>query len=354
MDLQTFWFAVIAVLWAGYFMLEGFDFGIGILMPFVATNEQERRGILTTLGPLWDGNEVWVLTAGGATFAAFPEWYATMFSGFYLPLLLILVALIIRGVAFEYRSKRSSMTWRKRWDACIFIGSLLPAILWGVAFANLIRGLEMEKLADGGTLYTGGFFALLNPYALVGGLTTLALFLTHGSIFLALKTEGTLHTRSSALTYALGTAAAVLAVVFLVWTQLAYSTKAWTWILLVVAVVSWVMALVMHRAKREGWSFVFSSLAIVVATEYLFCVLFPNVMTGNDPGTSLTVYNASSSQYTLGVMTIIALCFVPIVLAYQIWTYWVFRKRLTADSITDADVGSLDLPHEVEAQVSSS
>ena len=201
MELQTIWFGLIAVLWIGYFVLEGFDFGVGILLRAVGKTEAERRAIVTTLGPLWDGNEVWVLVAGGATFAAFPEWYATLFSGFYLPLLLILVALIVRGVAFEYRSKRSSLTWRKRWDWAIFVGSAVPALLWGVAFANIVRGVPLEPATSdyGNIVYTGGFFNLLNPYALIGGLTTLTLFLTHGAVFLALKTTDPIKERGHAI-----------------------------------------------------------------------------------------------------------------------------------------------------------
>src|SRR3954451_14868239 len=186
MELTTVWFVLIAVLWIGYFTLEGFDFGVGTLLPVLGRSEQERRVMINTIGPVWDGNEVWLLVAGGATFAAFPNWYATLFSGFYLPLLLILVALIVRGVAFEYRAKRDDDTWRRNWDLAIIIGSFLPALLWGVAFANILRGVPI----DGDMEYTGGFFNLLNPYALLGGAMTLLLFLTHGAMFLSLKTDG--------------------------------------------------------------------------------------------------------------------------------------------------------------------
>jgi cytochrome bd ubiquinol oxidase subunit II len=237
MELTTVWFGLIAVLWIGYFILEGFDFGVGMLLRVVAKNEGERRAIITTLGPLWDGNEVWLLVAGGATFAAFPEWYATLFSGFYLPLLLILVALIIRGVAFEYRSKHGDMKWRERWDLAIAVSSFIPALLWGVAFANIVRGVPLETSELGNIEYAGGFFNLLNPYALLGGLVTLTLFLTHGAIFLALKTDGPIRARSNALAGQIGLIAAVLAVAFLLWTQLAYSQKAWTWVPILAAAV---------------------------------------------------------------------------------------------------------------------
>ena len=347
MELQQIWIILIAVLWMGYFVLEGFDFGVGVLLPVLGKSEQERRAMLTTLGPVWDGNEVWLLVAGGATFAAFPEWYATLFSGFYLPLLLILVALIIRGVAFEYRSKRSSLTWRKRWDAAIVVGSFLPALLWGVAFANIVRGVPMKSGGFDNSLYDGGFFNLLNPYALIGGLTTLTLFMTHGAIFLALKTDGDLRVRANKVAGQVGLVATVLAVVFLLWTQLAYSDKVWTWALVVVAAVCWLAGLAMNRAGREGWAFIFSAITLAGAVAYLFSVLYPNVMpASNDPALSLTIWNASSTDYTLKIMTVVAVIFTPIVLAYQSWTYWVFRKRVSPSQISDAGEGSLDLPGE--------
>lgn len=352
MDLAVVWIILIAVLWSGYFVLEGFDFGVGVLLRIVAKTPAERRAVLTTLGPVWDGNEVWLLVAGGATFAAFPEWYATMFSGFYLPLLLILLALIIRGVAFEYRSKRSNLRWRNLFDWAIVVGSFVPALLWGVAFANLVKGVPLEPAPAGNLLYAGGFWNLLSPYALLGGLTTLFLFLTHGAIFLTLKTTGTLHERAQRLGTPLGVAAAVLAVVFLLWTQLAYSDKAATWILVIVAAVAWVAGIVAHLAKRDGWAFILSAVTLVGAVAYLFWVLFPNVMPNSlDPNLSMTIYNASSTEYTLQVMTVVALIFTPLVLIYQAWTYWVFRKRISAEAIPSPEAGSLDYPDEVRVSV---
>ncbi len=350
MELTTVWFILIAVLWAGYFVLEGFDFGVGMLLRIVGKTEGERRAILTTLGPVWDGNEVWLVVAGAATFAAFPEWYATMFSGFYLPLLLILVALIVRGVTFEYRSKRSDPSWRMRWDVALFVGSFLPALLWGVAFANIVRGVPLVGAPAGNILYAGGFFNLLNPYALLGGLTTLALFLTHGAVFLSLKTRGEMRERAAKLALGLGLVAAVLAVAFLVWTQLAYSSKPLTWILVAVAAGAWLAGIALHYIGRDGWSFFFSALTLVATVAFLFWVLFPNVFpASNDAALSLTVHNAASSPYTLKMMTIIAVIFMPLVLMYQGWTYWVFRKRVSADSIADPEAGSLDLSNEVNA-----
>lgn len=364
MELNTIWFVIIAVLWCGYFMLEGFDFGVGILLRRIGRTEAERRAILTTLGPVWDGNEVWLIVAGGATFAAFPQWYATLFSGFYLPLLLILVALILRGISFEFRSKRSSLRWRRNWDLAIFIGSLLPSVLWGVAFANLVRGVPLAVAEstsviasgvpqDGGVVYTGGLADLLNPYALLGGATTLFLFLTHGAVFLTLKTGGDVRKRAGAQANWAGGIAAILAVAFLLWTQLAFSDKTWTWAVAVAVVVAWVVGIVMHRAGREGWSFAFSAVTQVGVVAYLFCVLFPYVMPTEGRGSaSLDIYNASSSDYTLKIMTIVALVFTPVVIAYQAWTYWVFRRRVSASDIIDPDAGSLDLPGDRE--VSSS
>lgn len=348
--LQIIWFALIAVLWIGYFVLEGFDFGVGILLPVVGKNEAERRTVLTTLGPVWDGNEVWLLTAGGAIFAAFPEWYATLFSGFYLPLLLILLSLIVRAVAFEYRSKRSGQVWRKRWDTAIVVCSFLPALLWGVAFGNIVRGVELAANPAGGVVYTGSFFDLLNVYSLVGGLTTLALFTTHGAIFLALKTDGAIRERANGLAGQVGLVAAVLAVGFLLWSQLAYSNASWTWVLVVVAILSFVVSLAANRMGREGYSFLFSAVTIATAIGGLFGMLYPNVLPNIDralPG--LTVANASSSELTLQIMSVVALIVTPIVLLYQSWSYWVFRRRLSPDDIPDPQEGSLDLPEEATA-----
>ena len=345
--LQIIWFGLIAVLWIGYFVLEGFDYGVGILLPVLGKNERERRALLTTLGPVWDSNEVWLLTAGGATFAAFPEWYATLFSGFYLPLLLILVALILRGVSFEYRSKRSDPTWRKRFDAMIVVGSFVPALLWGVAFGNLVRGVAVSQDGQGGWLYTGGFFDLLNPYSLIGGLTTLTLFLTHGAVFVALKTGSPLRERANKLASQIGVVAAVLAVVFLLWSQLAFSEKTWTWIPVLVAAGCWVAGLAMNFRKREGWAFTFSAVTLAAAVASLFGMLYPYVMPNIDralPG--MTIQNASSSEYTLTIMTWVAVILTPIVLVYQAWTYWVFRKRVNPSDIVDPYAGSLDTPAE--------
>jgi cytochrome bd ubiquinol oxidase subunit II len=325
MELTTIWFALIAVLWIGYFVLEGFDFGVGMLLPILGRNEPERRAILRTIGPVWDGNEVWVLVAGGATFAAFPEWYATLFSGFYLPLFLILVGLIVRGVGIEYRNKRGAVAWRTRWDVLIAISSFLPALLWGVAFANLVAGVPIDAHRN----YTGNLITLLNPFGLLGGATTLLLFLTHGLVFLALKTEGDLRERANRLVTPVGLVTAVVAVAFLAWANVQTGTV-FSSIVAVVAALSFVGALAANRVRREGWAFLGSAVTIGLAVVSLFLALFPDVMpSSTDPAFNLTVTNASSTPYTLTIMTVVAVVFTPIVLIYQGWTYWIFRKRVT-------------------------
>ena len=342
MELTTVWFILIAVLWIGYFVLEGFDFGVGMLLPVVGRTEAERRAMVTTLGPVWDGNEVWVLVAGGATFAAFPEWYATLFSGFYLPLFLILVALILRGVAFEYRSKRSDGSWRARWDAAIVFGSFLPALLWGVAFANIVRGVPMVEL-NGNIEYDGGFFNLLNPFALLGGLTFVAIFLTHGAVFLSLKTVGDIRDRAHAVGIRTGLVAAVLAVLFLISAQVLYSNNAWTWIPVLLAALAWVGAIALHAKRSEGWAFAFSAVTLALAVVSLFGMIYPNVMPNIDRALQgLTISNASSTEYTLMIMTWVAVILTPIVLVYQGWTYCVFRKRISPADIPEPEKGVLD------------
>lgn len=340
MELTTIWFALIAILWIGYFTLEGFDFGVGMLLPVLGKDEQEKRVLYNTIGPLWDGNEVWVLTAGGATFAAFPEWYATLFSGFFLPLLLILVALIIRNLAFDYRGKKDSDSWRANWDKAAIVGSFLPALLWGVAFANIVAGVPMRANPSGfGVLFDGTLFTLLNPFGLLGGLVTLTLFATHGAMFVALKTDGAIRVRARELSVKLGLVAAVLAVIFLVWTLIKSGWELPALVLFALAAVSLLGAIFMATKGREGWAFVGTFLTIALAVAGLFVVLFPAVMpASNDPALSLmTGHNpavgisAASTTYTLTVMTWVAVIFTPIVLIYQGWTYWVFRKRIATD-----------------------
>ncbi|MFD4525119.1 cytochrome d ubiquinol oxidase subunit II [Streptomyces sp. NPDC058470] len=324
MELHDVWFVLIAVLWTGYFFLEGFDFGVGILTKLLARDRTERRVLINTIGPVWDGNEVWLLTAAGATFAAFPEWYATLFSGFYLPLLLILVCLIVRGVAFEYRVKRPDEYWQRNWENAIFWASLIPAFMWGVAFGNIVHGVKIDKSFE----YVGTVWDLFNPYAILGGLVTLTLFTFHGTVFIGLKTVGDIRERARKLALTLGLVTAVLALGFLIWTQVD-SGNGKSLAAVIVAVASLVVALVAVRAGREGWAFMLSGLTIVAVVAMFFLSLFPNVMPSSlNAEWSLTVTNASSGPYTLKVMTWCAGIATPIVLLYQSWTYWVFRKRI--------------------------
>lgn len=333
MDLNTLWFVLVAVLFIGFFILEGFDYGVGTLLPLVAKTDHERRQVINTIGPVWDGNEVWLLTAGGAMFAAFPHWYATLFSGFYLPLFLMLAALIVRGVAFEFRSKDAHPAWRATWDWAIFAGSVVPALLWGVALGNLLRGVPIDATKT----YTGGFFNLLNPYALLCGATSLAAFVTHGAIFLDLKTTGVIRHRALAATRRVGPVATVLIGLFVV------ATYAWTdafarlgvnpGLVPLSAVGALLAAGYFVGRQRMGWAFAMTSLGIATSTITIFMALYPRVMVSSlDPSWSLTIYNASSTPYTLKIMSVVALIFVPIVLLYQGWTYWVFRHRITADT----------------------
>ncbi|MEV4333849.1 cytochrome d ubiquinol oxidase subunit II [Streptomyces sp. NPDC049597] len=332
MELHNVWFVLIAVLWIGYFFLEGFDFGVGVLTKLLARDRAERRVLINTIGPVWDGNEVWLLTAAGATFAAFPDWYATLFSGFYLPLLLILVCLIVRGVAFEYRHKRAEERWQTNWEHAIFWTSLLPAVLWGVAFGNIVRGVKIDENKE----YVGGLFDLLNPYALLGGLVTLALFTFHGAVFAALKTMGGIRVRARALALKLGLVTAAAAPAFLVWTQ-ASRGDGTSLVAMVLAVAALVGAVGAIKAGREGWSFALSGVTIAAAVAMLFLTLFPNVMPSTlDDAWSLTVTNASSSPYTLKIMTWLAAVATPLVLLYQGWTYWVFRKRIGTQHLADS------------------
>jgi len=340
MELTTVWFILIAVLWTGYFVLEGFDFGVGMLMPVLGRGEHgeaRKRVLLNTIGPVWDGNEVWLLTAGGATFAAFPHWYATMFSGFYLPLLIILVALIVRALGFDYRGKVDDPTWRKRWDIAIFLGSAVPALLWGVALTNVVMGVPINAAKE----YTGNLFTLLNPVGLIGGLTTVALFLTHGAIFIALKTEGDIRNEARALAVKVGAAAAVLAVVLLVTINVSTGSTG-SWIAAAVAAASLLAGLFAAFRDREGWAFVGTFVAIAAAVATLFLALFPDVMpSSTNAAFSLTATNASSTAYTLTIMTWVAAIFTPIVLLYTSWTYWTFRRRIGTQHIPATTVGSL-------------
>jgi cytochrome d ubiquinol oxidase subunit II len=327
MELTTVWFVLIAFLWIGYFVLEGFDFGVGILLRVLGRDEPERRALVTTIGPVWDGNEVWLIVAGGATFAAFPEWYATLFSGFYLPLFAILVALIVRGVALEYRGKRDDLPWRSRMDTMIAAGSLLPALLWGITFANLVRGVPLDASYE----YVGGLGDLLSPFALLGGLAFTAVFVAHGAIFLALRTTDELRRRANRMAGLSGLVAAVLAGGFLVWAQQIRGDR-WSVLIAGLAVLALLGGLVANKFRREGWAFAGTALAIALAVTSLFVAMFPAVMPSTlDPESTLTTVAAASTPYTLKILTVIAAIFTPLVMLYQGWTYWVFRKRVMVE-----------------------
>src|SRR5664279_92308 len=333
--MQGLWFGLIAVLWAGFFVLEGFDFGVGILLPIVARTDADRKVALRAIGPVWDGNEVWLLVAGGATFAAFPAWYASMFSGFYLAFALLLVGLILRGIGIEYRGKVATADGRRWCDVAITIGSLLPALLLGVAFANLIRGVRMDAAQN----MTSSFFSLLSPYALLGGVVTLTLFVFHGAVYLTLRTTGDVHDQARSLLPVLTPVTGVAAVVFLAWTSQVRG-GAVSWALAVVIAVAFVVASIAALSNREGVAFGVSAVATLLVPVWVFACLWPDVLPArNNAAWSLTVHNASSSPYTLKVMTVVAVVLTPIALAYQAWTYWVFRARVTGADIAGGGYG---------------
>lgn len=333
MELNSLWFILIAVLYAGYFVLEGFDFGVGMLLPFLGKTDRQRRAIINTIGPHWDGNEVWLITAGGATFAAFPHWYATLFSGFYLPLFLMLMALILRGVAFEFRSKDENPLWRGFWDWTIFIGSLIPAFLWGVAFTNIVRGVPI----DSAMIYTGGFWNLLNPFALLGGLVTLTVFLVHGAMFLSLKTTGEIQARARTVAKRMWIPAVVAMIGFLEMSNAETDLLTKSGMMSVISPIIVLSALLAAgwfvRTQKDGWAFLSTAITVIAFMATIFLGLYPRVMVSSlNPEWSLTIYNAASGPVTLRTMTTIAAIFIPIVLAYQAWSYWVFRKRISEKS----------------------
>lgn len=352
MTLSILWFILIAVLWIGYLVLEGFDFGVGMLLPVVAKDDRERTQALRTIGPHWDGNEVWLLTAGGATFAAFPEWYATMFSGMYLALFVILLLLILRISALEWRSKIDTLKWRSRWDTLHTAAAFGVPLLLGVAFANLVQGMHIEVVGKDLVVVppdqvttslntsvhqiTGGFFSLLTPFTLLGGLVIVAICFAHGAQFLALKTEGDVRKRANAVVPGASILATVLAALFVVWGQFAYSDNVLAWIPLVVAALSLIAAAAFSQKamRSEGKAFIFSSVAIAGAVSWVFASMAPSVMKSFiDPAYSLTIDQAASTTPTLTVMTIVAAIFVPPVLAYTIWSYWSFRVRVKPSDV---------------------
>lgn len=326
MSLVSFWFGIIAILWLGYLILEGFDFGVGALLRVVGRDEEERTQVLRTIGPVWDANEVWLLVAGGATFAAFPEWYASMFSGFYLALLLILVGLIVRGVALEYRNKQTDAAWRSRWDTAIVISSALVGLLWGVAFINIVKGVPLNAEH----VYTGNLLTLLNPQALLGGLATLGVFALHGAYFIALRTTGAVRDRAHHLATRLWLPTTLVGAVTLLWMCVANSDNSWVAFLGTgLAAVALLVQPALWKARKEGTLFGLTTLVILGVVLTVFGSLWPNVFpSSTDPAGTLTAAGAASTPYTLKVMTWVAVIMTPIVLVYQAWTYWVFRQRI--------------------------
>lgn len=330
MFLYTLWFVLIVVLYTGFFVLEGFDFGVGILLPFLGNKDTERRMIINTVGPHWDGNEVWLITAGGATFAAFPEWYATLFSAFYLPFFLLLFGLILRGAAFEFRSKDDNPRWRKTWDWCIFCGSLISAFLLGVAFTNMVQGIPI----DANMQYSGGFFNLLNPYALLGGIALVLVFSFHGAIFLSMKTSGDLLERIKSLAKRLWLPVVLVLVIYLIVTFIVTDFMQILGIAPAIIPIAGIIALLVAgyllRRYNHSWAFVMTCLTIALNLITVFLILYPRVLISSlDPSWSLTIENAASSDSTLRLMTIVALIFIPVILLYQGWSYWIFRKRVS-------------------------
>ncbi|HWB69072.1 MAG TPA: cytochrome d ubiquinol oxidase subunit II [Solirubrobacterales bacterium] len=327
--LQVVWFILISILWLGYFVLEGFDFGVGMLVRTVGRTRAERRAVIHSIGPVWDGNEVWLLVAGGATFAAFPQWYATLFSGFYLALFLILFGLIIRNVSFEFWGKAETDAGRERWEWAMVLGSALPALLWGVGWANIVHGVPI----DGDMEYTGNLIDLLNPYALLGGVTTLAVFLTHGAIFLNLKTKGDIGERARGIAARTAPVAALLGTAFLVWTVLAHGGG--VDLASAIAAAGAVLALgaaAVLAGRNPLRAFYATTAGIMAFFLALFIDLFPHTMVSSTSAAfDMTLNQSASSNYTLTVMTVVAVLLVPVVLAYQAWTYWVFRHRVSAE-----------------------
>jgi cytochrome d ubiquinol oxidase subunit II len=331
--LQILWFILIAILWIGFSFLEGFDFGMGMLLPFLGKTDDERRLIINSVGPHWDGNEVWLVTAGGATFAAFPQWYATMLSGFYPVVLLLLLGLILRGVAFEFRSKDAHPRWRAVWDGCIFSGSLVPSLVLGATLANLAIGVPI----DASRTFAGSRLTLLNPVALLGAAAIVAAFLLHGANFLSLKLGGSLRERAGESARRLWPVAVgfvgALMIAICATTDLFVRHGIASALVPAGAVAGLLLAGYCLRRRREGWTFVVTGISIVLAQATYFLVMFPRVMVSSiGPDLSLTIYNASSSPYTLRLMTIVAIVFLPIVLIYQGWSYYVFRERLRPGS----------------------
>jgi cytochrome bd ubiquinol oxidase subunit II len=330
MGLEEFWFVLIAVLWGAYFLLEGFDFGVGMLLPVLPRDERERETMFESIGPVWDGNEVWLVIVGAATFAAFPAWYATMFSGFYIALLLILLLLIVRVVSFEWREKNDSPRWRAMWLWANTIGSFGAAFIWGVALANLVHGVPLNSAH----VFTGNVLDLFSAYTVVAGLAVVAVFAAHGAAYLTLRTSGDLCERAAAMGRRLSVPAALLGIAIVAWTVIVAHDRnsrgiVPTAVPAALTALALIGAAVLMRARRSGWAFAATGVGAIGFVATIFTGLYPRVLV-SDPtfANSLTISNAAAGHYALQVITIVAAIFTPLVLLYQSWTYYVFRRRL--------------------------
>lgn len=350
MTLAEIWFVAIAILWAGFFVLEGFDFGVGMLLPILGRKEQDRRVMINTIGPVWDGNEVWLITAAGAMFAAFPEWYATIFSGLYIPLFFVLLGLILRGVSFEYRHKHDRDDWRRLFDSFIIFASYIVPLVLGIGFGNFVRGLPViHDTAQRNWIIEGSaanLFGLFNPFALLTGLAFLAVFQFHGALFIALKTKGDIRERSRSFAGKMGIVAISLVTIISVWATLAYGKGLVSWILTALAILGLGVGLAMNSRGLEGWAFSGTVVSILATVANMFVSMWPNVVPALTPGNDLSVYDAASTSYTLTIMTVAAAIFLPVILAYQAWTFWVFRKRISTKNLP---VSPIDTENETVA-----
>src|SRR5215467_1270756 len=327
MAFVPFWFVLITILWTGFFVLEGFDMGVGMLHGYIGNDDAGRRTVINTIGPLWDGNEVWLIVAGAAIFAAFPGWYATWFSALYLALVLLLAALMARGTSFEFRGKRDSAGWRRMWDGLLTGGSLLVPLLIGIALGDLLAGLPIDKSQN----YTGSFWDLFQPYGVYTGITLVAICVLHGATFITLKTTGDVADRAADVAARAGPIVALIVIGWAVWTHVVAGKGFWPnpveiGIVIVVIAAAW-----LAHDRHHGWAFTCSTITIALAMLTLFTDLFPNVMVSStNSAYNLTIANTASPSYTLKLMSIVAIVFLPVVLIYTAWNYYVFRKRISS------------------------
>ena len=337
--LVPFWFIVIAVLWTGFLILEGFDFGVGMLHTAVGTDDASRRAAINSIGPLWDGNEVWLIVAAAAIFAAFPGWYATMFSGLYLAMVLLLAALIVRGVAFEYRGKRDGVRWRRTWDTLLTAGSVLAPLLIGIALGDLLHGLPINSNQD----YTGSFWDLLQPYAVFTGITLVWICLLHGATFLSLKTAGDMRQRAGVIAWRVAPVTGAFVLGFVIWTHVTASTTFFLNPVELLAVLAAIAAVWLVYDHRDGFAFAATTVTMAACIVSVFTGLYPNVMVSStSKAYNLTVHNTASGPYSLKILTIVVIIFLPVVLAYQVWTYYIFRRRVSADDFRPTSPGEGD------------